>query len=103
MEHPELLAALRSGMITMTDVLAREDEVVKKTKVAAAVKALPGYGPAKAAAVLAQARHPRGAPDRWPWRTATPQTWPKPSATDSSFAVRTGHGVEVMSSDTRWD
>ena len=33
--------------------------MAKKTKVAAAVKALPGYGPAKAAAVLAQA----GVPD----------------------------------------
>jgi hypothetical protein len=47
----ELLAALKSGAISMTEVLAREDDVAKKTKVAAAVKALPGYGPAKAAAV----------------------------------------------------
>jgi hypothetical protein len=54
----ELLAALKAGTITMTDVLAREDEVAKKTKVAAAVKALPGYGPARAAAVLAQAGIP---------------------------------------------
>src|SRR5690348_2772383 len=45
---------------------------------AASAKALPGYGPAKAAAVLAQARHPRGAPDRWPRRTATPPTGPSP-------------------------
>jgi hypothetical protein len=37
--------------ISMTEVLAREDDVAKKTKVAAAVEALPGYGPAKAAAV----------------------------------------------------
>jgi len=54
----ELLAALKSGAISMTEVLAREDDVAKKTKVAAAVKALPGYGPAKAAAVLAQAGIP---------------------------------------------
>ncbi len=39
----ELLAALKSGAISMTEVLAREDDVAKKTKVAAAVKALPGY------------------------------------------------------------
>jgi len=43
---------------TLTEVLAREDDVAKKTKVAAAVKALPGYGPAKASAVLAQAGIP---------------------------------------------
>jgi hypothetical protein len=54
----ELLAALKSGTTSMTEVLAREDDVAKKTKVAAAVKALPGYGPAKAAAVLAQAGIP---------------------------------------------
>ena len=38
----ELLAALKSGTTSMTEVLAREDDVAKKTKVAAAVKALPG-------------------------------------------------------------
>jgi hypothetical protein len=54
----ELLAALKAGTISMTEVLAREDDVAKKTKVAAAVKALPGYGPAKASAVLAQAGIP---------------------------------------------
>lgn len=54
----ELLAALKSGTTSMTEVLAREDDVAKKTKVTAAVKALPGYGPAKAAAVLAQAGIP---------------------------------------------
>jgi len=54
----ELLAALKAGAITMTEVLAREDDVAKKTKVAAAVKALPGYGPARASAVLARAGIP---------------------------------------------
>jgi len=54
----ELLAALKAGTITMGEVLAREDDVAKKTKVAAAVKALPGYGPARTAAVLAQAGIP---------------------------------------------
>jgi hypothetical protein len=54
----ELLAALKAGTITMTEVLAREDDVAKKTKVAATVKALPGYGPARASAVLPQAGIP---------------------------------------------
>ena len=54
----ELLAALKSGAISVTEVLAREDDVAKKTKVPLAVKALPGYGSAKAAAVLAQAGIP---------------------------------------------
>jgi hypothetical protein len=54
----ELLAAMKSGTTSMTEVLAREDDVAKKTKVAAAVKALPGYGPARASKVLAQAGIP---------------------------------------------
>lgn len=50
-----LLAGLRSGAVSIADVLAREDEVAKKTKVTVVVKALPGYGPARTAAVLDQA------------------------------------------------
>ena len=51
----ELLAGLKAGSISLADVLARDDEVAKKTKVVAALKALPGYGPAKASAVLNEA------------------------------------------------
>jgi hypothetical protein len=51
----ELLARLKAGKTSLADVLARDDEIAKKTKVTAVVKALPGYGPAKASAVLDEA------------------------------------------------
>jgi hypothetical protein len=80
-------------------VLAREDDVAKKTKVAAAVKACP-YGPAKAAAVLARPvsdmRRIGGA-----WARAAPKLTGKPSATDSSpesAAGRTDFHVHITAS-----
>lgn len=54
----ELLAALKSGAIALADVLAGQDEITKKTKVAAVLKAPPGYGPAKAGALLSAAGVP---------------------------------------------
>jgi hypothetical protein len=51
----ELLAELKSGAVTFADVLARQDEVARKTKVVAALRALPGYGPTKVVALLTAA------------------------------------------------
>jgi DNA uptake protein ComE-like DNA-binding protein len=53
----ELLAAIKTGQQSLPDVLgrAKTDQVVGKTKVAALLKALPGYGPAKATALLDEA------------------------------------------------
>ncbi len=50
----ELLAAVKAGELTVSDVLAKAetDEVAKKTKVSALVKALPGVGPVKAAQII---------------------------------------------------
>ena len=50
----ELLAAVKAGELTVSDVLAKAetDEVAKKTKVSAVVKALPGVGPVRAAQIL---------------------------------------------------
>ncbi|MGV9866114.1 integration host factor, actinobacterial type [Rhodococcus koreensis] len=50
----ELLAAVKAGELTVSDVLAKADtdEVAKKTKVSALVKALPGVGPVRAAQIL---------------------------------------------------
>jgi hypothetical protein len=48
----QLPAGLKSGALSLTDVLARDDDVARKTKVTALVKSLPGYGPARTAAVL---------------------------------------------------
>lgn len=56
----KLLRELKTGTQTMSAVLARakDDAVVGKTKVAQLIKALPGYGPAKVAAVLDEAGIP---------------------------------------------
>ena len=56
----KLLNDIKAGAETIPAVLARakEDAVVGKTKVAQLVKALPGYGPAKVAAVLEEAGIP---------------------------------------------
>jgi hypothetical protein len=54
-ERSELLAALKAGSLGLGDVLTRTDDIVKKTKVLQVLKALPGYGPAKAAAVMEEA------------------------------------------------
>lgn len=54
-ERSELLAAVKAGQVTISQLLARTDNVAKKTKVVQVLRALPGYGPAKAAAVMQQA------------------------------------------------
>jgi hypothetical protein len=53
----EMLAALKTGQDTLDEVLARaeHDETEKKTKIAALLKALPGVGQKKTAALLDQA------------------------------------------------
>ena len=53
----ELLASIKSGKQTIASVLqrAKEDKTVGKTKVAALLKAVPGVGAVKAAALLEQA------------------------------------------------
>lgn len=50
----ELLAEVKSGQLSVADVLAKAetDEIVKKTKVLALLKALPGVGAVKAAQIL---------------------------------------------------
>jgi transposase len=53
----ELLASIKSGKQTIASVLkrAKDDQTVGKTKVAALLKAVPGIGAVKAAALLEQA------------------------------------------------
>jgi hypothetical protein len=48
-----LLAQVKSGALTLEQVFERvDDEVVKKTRVLQVLRALPGYGPAKVAALM---------------------------------------------------
>ena len=53
----ELLASIKAGKQTISSVLqrAKEDKTVGKTKVSALLKAVPGVGAVKAAALLEQA------------------------------------------------
>ena len=48
-KRSELLASVKSGKLSIAQVLAKHDDVTKKTKVAQVIRAMPGYGPAKAA------------------------------------------------------
>jgi signal recognition particle GTPase len=54
-ERSELLAKVKAGKVSIAQLLDRTDNVAKKTKVSQVIKALPGYGPAKAAAVMEEA------------------------------------------------
>jgi S13-like protein len=67
----ELLATIKSGKQTIASVLnrAKDDDTVGKTKVVALLKAVPGVGAVKAAALLEQAgidpsRRAKGLGDR---------------------------------------
>jgi hypothetical protein len=54
-ERSELLASVKAGKVSIAQLLNRTDNVAKKTKVSQVIRALPGYGPAKAAAVMEEA------------------------------------------------
>jgi len=56
----ELITKVKDGKVSVEDLLqnSESDELIKKTKVAAIVKALPGVGPVKAAKLLDQAEIP---------------------------------------------
>src|SRR3954451_23462740 len=48
-----LLAQVKSGALTLKQLFERtDDEIVKKTRVQQVLRALPGYGPAKVAALM---------------------------------------------------
>ncbi|MEU7749336.1 integration host factor, actinobacterial type [Nonomuraea sp. NPDC049158] len=51
----ELLAGVRVGRVAVAEVFARanEETVVSKTRVVQVLRAVPGYGPAKVAALMA--------------------------------------------------
>lgn len=48
------LSRVKSGALTLEQVFERaDDEIVKKTRVLQVLRALPGYGPSKVAALMA--------------------------------------------------
>ena len=53
-KRSETLKKLANEEITVEDVLSSDDAVIKKTKVLNVIKALPGYGKAKAEATMAE-------------------------------------------------
>ncbi|GAA1279063.1 integration host factor, actinobacterial type [Sphaerisporangium rubeum] len=50
-----LLAQLKTGDVTLAELLKRDDETVKRIKVSQALRALSGIGPTKAAALMERA------------------------------------------------
>jgi hypothetical protein len=50
-----LLAGLKAGTLTLADVLGRDDDLARKAKVAQVVRAVPGVGKARAAAIMERA------------------------------------------------
>src|SRR5215469_9401392 len=54
-KRSELLASVKAGKVSIAQVLSKTDDITKKTKVAQVIRAMPGYGPAKAAAVMEEA------------------------------------------------
>jgi hypothetical protein len=53
-----LLAEVKAGTLTLAGVLARDDDLARKTKVAQVLRALPGVGKARAAAIMERAGIP---------------------------------------------
>jgi hypothetical protein len=53
-----LLAELRANTVTLADVLGREDDLARRTKVSQVLRAVPGVGPARAAAIMERAGIP---------------------------------------------
>jgi hypothetical protein len=53
-----MLADLRAARLTLADVLDRDDDLARKTKVAHVVRALPGVGQVRAAAIMERAGIP---------------------------------------------
>jgi hypothetical protein len=48
----ELMAAVKSGAVDAVDLLDRQDELAKRTKVVSVLRALPGWGKVKVSACL---------------------------------------------------
>src|SRR4051794_11698531 len=48
-----LLGQVKSGELTAQQVLERDDDIAKKTRVVQVLRALPGYGAAKVTALMA--------------------------------------------------
>ncbi|AYF76488.1 integration host factor [Nocardia yunnanensis] len=56
----EMIAEVKKGSLSLSELLKRADkeDLVKKTKVSAVIKALPGIGPVKAAKLMDEAEIP---------------------------------------------
>ena len=53
-----LLAEMKAGTLTLADVLGRDDDLARKTKVTQVLRALPGIGKTRAAAIMERAGIP---------------------------------------------
>jgi hypothetical protein len=48
-----LLVAVKSGQTSLAEVFGRADDLARRTRVVQVLRAVPGYGPAKVAALMA--------------------------------------------------
>jgi hypothetical protein len=55
-DRAELLAGVKSGQTSLAEVFDRADGLAKRTRVVQVLRAVPGYGPAKVAALMETVR-----------------------------------------------
>jgi hypothetical protein len=53
-----MLAGVKESSLTLADILGREDDIARRTKVNQVLRALPGVGQARAAAIMERAGIP---------------------------------------------
>lgn len=54
LERSAMLAAVKTKELSFAEVLDREDDVAKRTRVVQLLRAVPGYGPVMVASVLSE-------------------------------------------------
>src|SRR5260370_37139440 len=79
-----LLAGLKAGTLTLADVLARDDDIARRTSVAQDVRALPGVGPARAAAAMEPAGSFRPGASPAPAPPSASSSWRRSPASSPS-------------------
>jgi len=100
-----------AGTLTLADVLGRDDDLARKTRVAQVVRELPGVGKARATAIMERAGIPAerrigglGARQREQLLTQFPGEWPSPVLVAISGGVRAKGppGTCAPSGGRRW-
>ena len=81
-ERAELREKIKSGKVTLEEVLDSDDPIACRMKVSTLIESLPGYGKAKAAKIMRQG--PRRPSARAAHRAALQVSWPEELASSWS-------------------